>query len=80
MDVALACAGVALPLPVRQLFSFPTKHKVKYTFEPCAEVIVKLTHAIARVVEGIKIRVGRRATFAAGIAAPFLIELWRLRL
>jgi hypothetical protein len=38
-------------------------------------VVVKLTHAIARVVKRIEVRSGRRATFGMGIAAPFVTLL-----
>ncbi len=36
-------------------------------------VIGKFTHAIARVVKRIEIRVGRRATFGMGIATSFVV-------
>ncbi len=41
-------------------------------------VVVKLTHAIARVVKRIEVWVGRRATFGTGFAAPFvtLLPIW----
>jgi hypothetical protein len=36
MAVAVACAGVPTkPVTIHQLFSFLTKHRVKYTCEPC---------------------------------------------
>jgi hypothetical protein len=38
-------------------------------------VIVKFTHAIARVLNRIKVWVGRGATFGAGITAPFVASL-----
>jgi hypothetical protein len=55
-------------------------------------VIVKFTHAIARVMKRVEVRVGRGATFGVGVAAPFVAllprcweqgsyfaELWRPR-
>ncbi len=38
-------------------------------------VVVKFTHAVARVVKGIEVRAGRRATFGTGFAAPFVTLL-----
>jgi hypothetical protein len=38
-------------------------------------VIMKFTHAIARVLKGIKIRAGRGVTFGAGVTAPFVASL-----
>ncbi len=38
-------------------------------------VVVKLTHAIARVVKRIEVWAGRRATFGTGVAAPFVTLL-----
>jgi hypothetical protein len=38
-------------------------------------VFVKFTHAIARVVEGVKIRAGRGATFGMGVAVLFVASL-----
>jgi hypothetical protein len=35
-------------------------------------VIVKLTHAIARDLEGIEVWAGRRVTFGAGVTALFV--------
>ncbi len=40
-----------------------------------AVVIMKLTHAIARVLKGIEIRAGRGATFGVGVTAPFVASL-----
>jgi hypothetical protein len=40
--------------------------------------VVKLTHAIARVVKRIEVWAGRSATFGTGAAAPFvtLLPIW----
>jgi hypothetical protein len=38
-------------------------------------VVVKFTHTIARVVKLIEIKMGRRATFETGVAAPFVALL-----
>ncbi len=38
-------------------------------------IIVKFTHAIARVLKGIKVCAGRGATFGAGVTAPFVASL-----
>jgi hypothetical protein len=38
-------------------------------------VIMKFTHAIARVLEGIKIRAGRGAAFGVGVTGPFVASL-----
>ncbi len=38
-------------------------------------VVMKFTHAIARVVKRIEVRAGRRATFGTGIATPFVTLL-----
>jgi hypothetical protein len=52
MAVAMACAGVAAKqVKVWHLFSFPTRHKASHTCGPCIVVIMKLAHAIARVLK-----------------------------
>jgi hypothetical protein len=38
-------------------------------------IIVKFTHAIARILKGIEVRVGRGATFGAGVTALFVASL-----
>ncbi len=42
-------------------------------------IIVKFAHAIARVLEGIKIWAGRGATFGTGVTAPFVACLPAVR-
>ncbi len=42
---------------------------------PIGVVIVKFAHAIARVLEGVKIWAGRGATFGTGVTAPFVASL-----
>ncbi len=42
---------------------------------PIGVVIVKFAHAIARVLEGVKIWAGRGATFGTGSTAPFVTSL-----
>ncbi len=38
-------------------------------------IIVKLAHAIGRVLESMKSRAGRLATFGTGVAVPFVFPL-----
>ncbi len=42
---------------------------------PIGVIIVKFAHAIARVLEGVKIWTGRGATFGTGVTAPFVASL-----
>ncbi len=42
---------------------------------PIGVVIVKFTHAIARVLEGVEIWAGWGATFGTGVTAPFVASL-----
>jgi hypothetical protein len=42
-------------------------------------VIVKFTHAIARVLKGIEVRAGRGAAFGAGVTAQFVASLPAVR-
>jgi hypothetical protein len=42
---------------------------------PIGVIIVKFAHAIARVLEGMKIWTGRGATFGTGVTAPFVASL-----
>ncbi len=42
---------------------------------PIGVVIVKFAHAIARVLERVKIWAGRGATFGTGVTAPFVASL-----
>ncbi len=38
-------------------------------------IVVKLAHAIGRVLESVKSRAGRRATFGTGVVVPFVGRL-----
>jgi hypothetical protein len=38
-------------------------------------IVVKLAHAIGRVLESVKSRAGRRVTFGTGVAVPFVGRL-----
>jgi hypothetical protein len=42
---------------------------------PIGVIIVKFAHAIARVLEGVKIWAERGATFGTGVTAPFVASL-----
>jgi hypothetical protein len=76
MALAVACAGVAAELVrVRRLFSFPTKHRVKYTCEPCGRSSCEIYTPFCQGCERIEIRAARRATFGEGVAAPFVALL-----
>ena len=42
---------------------------------PIGVIIVEFAHAIGRVLESVKSRAGRRATFGTGVAVPFVGRL-----
>jgi hypothetical protein len=58
--VTVACVELtAKPKMVRWQASFPIKHRMKQTVSLMGVVIVKFTHAIARVLKIVKIRAER---------------------
>ncbi len=74
--VAVACVvKAAEPKEVRRQASFLTKNGRNAPVSPIGVVIVKFAHAIARVLEGMKIWVERGATFGTGVTAPFVASL-----
>jgi hypothetical protein len=76
MALAGACVGMASePKGVRRLVSFLTKHRVKHTCEPCGHNSCEIYRYHCQGFETNKIRVGRGATFGAGIATHFVTSL-----
>ncbi len=58
-----------------RLFSFPTRNRKNALLCFVAVKVVKLAHAIARVLKGKEVRAGRRTTFGMGVAIPFVVLL-----
>ncbi len=74
--MAEACVGKAAePKGVRRRISFLTKNRAECTCSPIGVVVVKYSHAIARVLKRMEIWVGKRVTFGAGVIAPFAASL-----
>jgi hypothetical protein len=78
--VAVACAGTAAePERVRRHFSLVFRESTgcNTPVRSIGVIIVKLAHAIGRVLKSVESRAGRRATFVVHL--PIFCEAWRLR-
>jgi hypothetical protein len=76
MAMAVACVGLAAEqkwLSGKLVFRPSTGWSTPVSL--IGIVIVKSAHAIARVLKGIEVRVGRGMTFGAGVTAPFVASL-----
>jgi hypothetical protein len=65
----------AEPKGVRQQVSFLTKHRQKYTCEPCGHSSCEIYRCHCQGFERSKNQGGKGASFGAGIAAPFVASL-----
>jgi hypothetical protein len=76
ITVAVACVEKAAePKGVRRRISFTTRTGWNAPVSPIDVVVVKFTHAIARVLKRMKIWAGSRRLLGAGVTASFVASL-----